>query len=316
MPIFYARAERLLRLGATTRSGKVTMEQIRTQVASGVRSHNEWHAQQQQQVDKNSADRKAVFTGILTAAAVVGGAVAIGMSGRSSGNSQIAPALNQLAGNATTNGPSSTSSGAAVAATNAAAPSGSQGYSEQSVRNPSRPQSDKPSTKPGASSSPPQLNIVSDPVIVAQAAQLRNRQTAQGEQTRVQRNIADEARTAKDRSEQGERDGCYIPHHNPSCVIVERTKWQKDEFIVTYRNHCEAGIYMGFCNLQKDGNASCGADHVRQGGSMSWNSFNSTGAYAYKFTGSRKSQYDWICGDKNHDPMFDSQNLKHELGAK
>ncbi|MGT4071613.1 UNVERIFIED_CONTAM: hypothetical protein I5919_22820 [Aeromonas hydrophila] len=49
---------------------------------------------------------------------------------------------------------------------------------------------------------------------------------------------------------------------------------------------------------------------------MNWHSYNATGDYAYKYTGSRKMSMDWVCGDRNHDPEFDSTDLKNQLGVK
>lgn len=113
------------------------------------------------------------------------------------------------------------------------------------------------------------------------------------------------------------KEGCFVPPRYPvQCVVVDKTKMNKDEFTVTYRNNCEGRVYMSFCNMHKDGSADCGADGVRQGGKMSWQTYNATGAYAYKYTGSRKAEYDWVCGDENHDPEFHRQDLKRELGAK
>ncbi|QDZ26848.1 hypothetical protein [Noviherbaspirillum sp. UKPF54] len=144
---------------------------------------------------------------------------------------------------------------------------------------------------------------------------------AQQEEKRKQQLAQEKAgRQKKEEQEKAEnrlKEGCFVPPRYPvQCVVVDKTRMHKDEFTVTYRNNCEGRVYAGFCNMQKDGGADCGADGIRQGGTMSWHTYNATGAYAYKYTGSRKMDYDWVCADENHDPEFHRQNLKRELGAK
>lgn len=113
---------------------------------------------------------------------------------------------------------------------------------------------------------------------------------------------ADEEQTAPD------TDGCWVPIRKPACVVVEQTKWSGTEFIIRYRNNCPGGVYMGFCNARKDGTTDCGADHVAAGKSTSWWTYNATGDYAYKYTGSNKASSDWVCAGK--DPVFKAQQIE------
>lgn len=99
LPLFYARAERLIGMGAETRAGKVTMAQIRSQVATGIRSNNEWHAEQQQRVDKMQAEQKQLFTGVAVVGAAVG-AAALASKSQATGS-----ALKAVASNATQDRP-------------------------------------------------------------------------------------------------------------------------------------------------------------------------------------------------------------------
>lgn len=113
-----------------------------------------------------------------------------------------------------------------------------------------------------------------------------------------------------------ESDGCYIPRRDPECVVVEQTRWSGEQFFVTYRNNCEARVYIKSCILKKDGSVSCGADGLRQGASTSFDAYSamSPGIYRFKYTGITKASMDWVCG--NRDPVYKAQDLQREILAQ
>jgi hypothetical protein len=146
---------------------------------------------------------------------------------------------------------------------------------------------------------------------------LRKQRAKEKAEQDAQAKLEREKREAEQKAEQIKKDGCFVPVRHPqNCLVVESTRWNKDNFKFVLRNHCDGRLYVSMCNLQKDGNASCGADGVRQGGTISWDTYNATGNYAYKFTGSRKWDADWVCGNADRDPEFHAQDLKRDLGAK
>ena len=105
-----------------------------------------------------------------------------------------------------------------------------------------------------------------------------------------------------------DKDGCYIPVRTyPLCVAAEG-KWSKGssgEYKVRYTNNCGARIYLSTSIQRKDGTWDTGADGLRSGATTTWWTGDSTGQNAFTFTGSTKTESDWVCAGR--DAVFERQ---------
>lgn len=97
-------------------------------------------------------------------------------------------------------------------------------------------------------------------------------------------------------------DGCYFPARNPACLVVESATLSKEKrVVVRYRNNCPARIFLSMENDKSDGKVDGGTIGVPVGGTTSWGTYDATGAYNYRFTGSTKSSFDWVCNARDKD---------------
>lgn len=113
-----------------------------------------------------------------------------------------------------------------------------------------------------------------------------------------------------------DKDGCYIPRHAPECAN-SRESWSKGDYtLVKIRNNCSARIYGQACILKKDGVASCGAIDAKAGGMSTYWSYNATGKFIFKYTGSTKSDSDWTCDNKEKDPGYAADDIERVIEGR
>ena len=97
-------------------------------------------------------------------------------------------------------------------------------------------------------------------------------------------------------------DGCFVPRHNPECLVIESNTVNSSFYhVVKYRNNCGARVYATMCNVLRSGREDCGADGVAAGGLKTWYSYDSTGQAKYRYAGSTNWEKDWVCNGK--DPL-------------
>lgn len=101
-----------------------------------------------------------------------------------------------------------------------------------------------------------------------------------------------------------DEDTCWEPPN--WCLEVDKTRWRDDNFLVRYRNICEHRLYVKYCNQKKDGSWSCGSTGIGGGRTSTWDTYNASGRYHYRFIGVLKGSNDWVCSGKvrgwNDDP--------------
>ena len=96
-----------------------------------------------------------------------------------------------------------------------------------------------------------------------------------------------------------DEDGCWNTS-GMNCISAS-AKWsqyEKDLLIVTYRNTCDARVYIKMCNSRKDGSKDCGSEGIFPGQTATWSTHNANGRYNWKTVGSTRSSSDWECSGK------------------
>lgn len=83
------------------------------------------------------------------------------------------------------------------------------------------------------------------------------------------------------------------------------SKGSSGEFKVIYTNNCQARVYISHSIQRKDGSWDTGADGLRPGAKTTWWNSDSTGQHSFTFTGSTKSDSDWVCAGR--DAVFSAQ---------
>ena len=95
-----------------------------------------------------------------------------------------------------------------------------------------------------------------------------------------------------------DKDSCWAA---PDWCVQPTAKWskfEKDYFIVKYKNVCDARIFIRYCNKKKDGTELCGVDGIRAGRSSTQSTYNATGKYSWRHTGVVNGANDWVCSGK------------------
>jgi hypothetical protein len=97
--------------------------------------------------------------------------------------------------------------------------------------------------------------------------------------------------------------GCWDgkDSNNDMCLTVDRAKWDGDTFRVYYLNKCSHRIYARTCNNRDGKTPECVAVGIKPGQVEQHYTFNASGRYSYKATGSVDAQRDWSCASRFSD---------------
>jgi hypothetical protein len=98
-------------------------------------------------------------------------------------------------------------------------------------------------------------------------------------------------------------NGCYVPPHNPDCLVIEKLVLKTDGTgVARLRNNCPQRLYATFCFQRTNLSWECGADGVMPGSALPWWTYGSNGNFVYQYTGSTKWASDWVCHSSSLDP--------------